>query len=183
MLFNPASLPAAARARWQHKQDGRILTQLIHALCNCPGDPCHDMHCWIDAAMEKTVLGDGTIFFHMPVDEKMVMKNPAPCKKDTHAVIRRWCRTFQETLMQHGVCVHPLWPFGKNHSGEWGFAIGDGRDDDIPTPLRMTCQQSSTLIYQLLSQSAMFPSGSPLHDVVANCFGDGLNANREVSTN
>jgi len=45
-----------------------------------------------------------------------------------------------------------------------------GPDDDHPTPLHMTCQQSLTLIYQLLSQSSMFPTGSPLHDVVANCW-------------
>jgi len=180
MLFNPASLPAEARARWQHKEDRRILTQTIHTLYNCLGDLCHNMHYWIDAAMEKTVLGDGTIFFHMPIDEKMVMKNPVPCKKDTHAAIRRWYQTFQETLIQHGVYVHPLWLFRKNHGGEWGFTIGDGPDNDIPTPLRMTCQQSSTLIYQLLSQSTMFPSGSILHDVVANCFGNGLKALKAV---
>jgi len=130
--------------------------------------------------MEKTVLGDSTIFFHAPINEKMVMKNPEPCKKDTHAAIRRWHQTFQETLMQCGVCVHPLWPFGKNHGGEWGFAVGDGRDDDVPTPLRMTCQQSSTLIYQLLSQSAMFPSGSVLHNAAADCFGNGLKALKAI---
>jgi len=176
MLFNPASLPVEVRARYQHKQDRRILTQIIHTPYNCPGDPCHNVHCWIDAAMEKTVFADGAIFFHIPIDEKMAMKNPAPCKNDTHAAIRRWYQTFQETLMQHGVYVHPLRLFRKNHGGEWGFAIGDGRDNDIPTPLRMTCQQSSTLTFQLLSQSTMFPTGSPLHDVVANCFGDGLKA-------
>ena len=180
MLFNPSSLPADVRTRFQHKQDRRILTQVIHTPFNCPLDPCHDMHDWIDTAMEKTVLGDGTVFFHAPVDEKMVMKNPAPCKKDTHAAIRRWHQTFQETLMQHGVYVHPLWLFGKNHGGEWGFTVGYGRDDDIPTPLRMTCQQSSNLIFQLLSQSAMFPTGSPLHDAVANCFGDGLKALKAI---
>ena len=180
MLFNPASLPADVRARWQHKEDRRILTQVIHTPFNCPLDPCHNMHYWIDTAMEKTVLGDGTIFFHIPIDEKMVMKNPVPCKKDTHAAIRRWYCTFQETLMQYGVYVHPLWLFRKNHGGEWGFTIGDGRDDDIPTPLRMTCQQSSNLIFQILSQSTMFPTGSPLHDVVANCFGDGLKALKAI---
>jgi len=42
------------------------------------------MHYWIDPGLEKTTCGDGTIFFHVPIDEKMVMKNPVPCKKDTH---------------------------------------------------------------------------------------------------
>jgi len=149
----------------------RTTARAIHA---------HNMHCWIDAAMEKTVLADSTNFFHIPIDEKIAMKNPAPCKKDTHAAIRRWYQTFQEILMQHGVYVHPLWLFKKNHGGEWGFTIGDGRDNDIPTPLCMTCQQSSTLIFQLLSQSTMFPSGSPLHDAVANCFGNGLKALKEI---
>jgi len=182
MLFNPSSLPADVRARFQHKQDKKILTQVIHTPHNCPGDACHDVHHWIDAGLEKTICCDGTIFFHVPVDERMVMKNPVPCRKDTHAAICRWHQTFQETLMQHGVYVHPLWLFKKNHGGEWGFIIGDSRDDDVPTPLRMTCQQSSTLIYQLLSQSMMFPtgSGSPLHDTVANCHGDGLKALKAI---
>jgi len=116
----------------------------------------------------------------MPIDEKMVMKNPVPCRKDAHALIRCWCQTFQETLMQHGVYVHPLWLFRKNHGGEWGFTIGDTRDDDLPTPLRMTCQQSSTLICQLLLQSTMFPNGSPLHDAVANCCCNGLKALKAI---
>jgi len=80
--------------------------------------------------------------------------------------------------MQHAVYVHPRWLFRKNHDGEWGFAVGDGPNDDLPT--RMTCQQSSTLIYQLLSQSTMFPTGSPLHDVVANCYGNGLKALKAI---
>jgi len=138
------------------------------------------MHYWIDPALEKTVCADGTIFFHIPIDEKMVMKNPAPCKKDTHAAIRRWYQTFQETLMQHEACVHLLWLLKKNHGGKWGFTIGDSPKNDLPTPLRMTCQQSSTLIYQLLSQSSMFPTGSPLHDTVANCYSNGLKAPKAI---
>ena len=180
MLFNPAYLPADARARFNHKQDRKILTTVIYTPFNCPRDPCHNMHCWIDPPLEKTICADGTIFFHIPIDKKMVMKNPAPCKKDTHASIRRWYQTFQETLIQHGVHVHPLWLFRKNHGGEWGFTVGDSPNDDLPTPLRMNCQQSSTLIYQLLSQSSMFPTGSPLHDVVANCCGNGLKALKAI---
>jgi len=82
--------------------------------------------------------------------------------------------------MQNGVYVHLLWLFRKNHGGEWGFSVGDGPNDDLPTPLRMTCQQSLTLIYQLMSQSTMFPTGSPLHDVVANCYGNGLKALKAI---
>jgi len=108
------------------------------------------------------------------------MKNPVPCRKDTHASIRRWYQIFQETLMQHGACVHPLWLSRKNHGGEWGFTVGDGPNGDLPTPLCMTCHQSSTLIYQLLSQSSMFPTGSPLHDVVVNCYGNGLKALKAI---
>jgi len=76
--------------------------------------------------------------------------------------------------------VHPLWIFKKNHGGKWGFIIGNGPNDDLPTPLHVTCQQSSTLIYQLLSQSTMFPTGSPLHDTVANCYGNGLKAIKAI---
>ena len=123
MLFNPSTLPADVRARFQHKQDRRILTNVIYTAFNCPGDPCHNLHFWIDPGLEKTICADGTVFFHIPIDEKMVlaMKNPAPCKKDAHASIRRWHQTFQETLMQCGVYVHPLWLFKKNHGSEWGF--------------------------------------------------------------
>jgi len=129
MLFNPSTLPADVRARYQHKQDRKILTNVIHTVFNCPRDPCHNMHYWIDPALEKTICADGTIFFHIPIDEKMVMKNPVPYKKDTYASIRRWYQTFQETFMQYGVCVHPLWLFRKNHGGEWGFSIGDTAGD------------------------------------------------------
>jgi len=180
MLFDPTSLPADVRARFQHKQDRKILTTVMYTPFNCPSDPCNNLHYWIDPAMEKTICADGTIFFHIPIDEKMVMKNPIPCKKDTYASIRRWYQTFQETLMQYGVYVHPLWLFRRNHGSEWGFSVGDGPDDDLPMPLRMTCQQSSILIYQLLSQSTMFPSGSPLHDIVANCYGNGLKALKAI---
>jgi len=82
--------------------------------------------------------------------------------------------------MQYGVYVHPLWLFRKNHGSEWEFSVGDGPDDDLPMPLRMTCQQSSILIYQLLSQSTMFPPGSSLHDIVANCYGNGLKALKAI---
>jgi len=61
------------------------------------------MHYWIDPGLEKTICADGAIFFHMLIDEKMVTKNPVPCKKGTHASICRWYQTFQETLMQYGV--------------------------------------------------------------------------------
>jgi len=138
------------------------------------------MHYWIDPAMEMTMCARATIFFHIPIDEKMVMKNPVPCRKDTHASMRRWYQTFQETLMQYGACVHPLWLFRKNHGGKWGFRVGDGPTDDLPNPMRMTCHQSPTLIYQLLSQSTMFPTGSPLHDLAANCYGNGLKALKAI---
>jgi len=81
------------------------------------------MHYWIDPGLEKTICVDGSILFRIPIDEKMVIKNPAPCKKDTHAEIRRWYQTFQETVMQHRVHVHPIWLFRKNHGGKWGFTL------------------------------------------------------------
>jgi len=135
MLVNPSSLPADVRTRYQYKQDRKIPTNVIYTAFDCPLDPCHNLHYWIDAGLKKTTCVDGTIFFHIPIDKKMVMKNPVPCRKDTHASIRRWYQTFQETLMQYGVYVHPLWLFRKNHGGEWGFTVGDGPNDDLPTPL------------------------------------------------
>jgi len=115
MLFDPTSLPVNVQTRFQHKQDRKILTTVIYTPFNCPRDPCHNMHYWIDPGLEKTICADRTIFFHIPIDEKMVMKYPIPCKKDTHASIRCWYQTFQETLMQYGVYVHPVWLFRKNH--------------------------------------------------------------------
>jgi len=61
-----------------------------------------------------------------------------------------------------------------------GFHIGDGPNDDVPTPLHMTYVQSSTLIDQLLSQSTVFPTGSPLHKVVVNCYDNGLKALKAI---
>jgi len=66
--------------------------------------------------------------------------------------------------------------FQKHHGGEWGFSVGNTANDDVPAPLRMTCMQSSAIIYQILSQSLMFPPNSYLHDVVASCYGNGLKA-------
>jgi len=67
---------------------------MIYTPFNCPLDPCHLMHYWIDPELEKTICADGTIFFHIPIDKKMVMKNPAPCKKDMYASIGHWYQTF-----------------------------------------------------------------------------------------
>jgi len=64
MLFNPASLPVNVRARFQHKQNRKILTTHIFTPFNCPSDACHLMHYWIDPGLEKTICADGTIFFH-----------------------------------------------------------------------------------------------------------------------
>jgi len=111
MLFNPSSLPANVRARYQDKLDRKILGPSIFNPFNCLGDPCHGLRHWLDPAVEKTVLADGTVFFHITIDEKMYMKNPVPCQKDTHASIRRWYNTFQETSMQYGIFVLPLWLF------------------------------------------------------------------------
>jgi len=99
MLFNPSSLPRDVRTRYNHKQNGKILTAVIHTPFNCPGDACHSLHYWIDPGLEKTTCADGSIFFHVPIDEKLVMKHPMPCIKDSHAAVRRWCQTFQETMM------------------------------------------------------------------------------------
>jgi len=113
MLFNPNSLPNNVRTRYNHKQSRKILTTVIHAAIHCPGDPCSNLHHWIDPGLEKTTCGDGSFFFHVPIDEKLVMKNSAPCKNDSHAAVRRWCQTFQETMMQHGAYVHPIWLFAR----------------------------------------------------------------------
>jgi len=83
MLFNPATLPADVRDWFQHKQDQKILTAVIYTPFHCPTDPCHNVHYWIDPALEKTICADGNIFFHIPIDKKMVTKNLVPCKKDT----------------------------------------------------------------------------------------------------
>jgi len=80
------------------------------------------MHYWINPGLEKTICADGTIFFHIPIDKNMVMKNPVPCKKDAQAAIRRWYQTFEETLMQHLLCAPS--------AAEFGYAL---LVDDLPS--------------------------------------------------
>jgi len=63
MLFNPNSLPADVRTRCNHKQNRRLLTTEIYTAFNCPGDACHNMHCWVDPGLEKTICVDGSISF------------------------------------------------------------------------------------------------------------------------
>ena len=86
-------------------------------------------------------------------------------------------------MMQYGVFVYPIWMFRRNHGGEWGFTVGDGPNDDVPTPLRMSVMQSSIVAYQLLSQPTMFPPGSRLHEIVASCYGNGLKALKMILQN
>ena len=76
--------------------------------------------------------------------------------------------------------ILPFWLFRKNHGGEWGFTIGDTNNDNVPSNLRMSCLHSSSLIYQVLSQDNMFPTGSRLHNLVAQCYGDGYKALKAI---
>jgi len=40
-----------------------------------------------DGSLDKTFFADGAVFFHVPVDEKVVLKKTVPCRKDTHVAI------------------------------------------------------------------------------------------------
>jgi len=168
MLFNPASLPSEVRKHYKDKVNGRLLTTRIHTPYRTP-DAYDNMRYWSSGQLDMTIFADGTVLFHVPIDEKVVLKNLVPCKKDTHAGIRRWYDTISEYLRNLGVYVHPFWLFRKNHGGDWGFSIGDTMMDDVPTNMRMTCFHSNVLIFQILSQPAMFPPDSRLHDLVAQC--------------
>jgi len=88
MLFNPNFLPNDAQTRHSHKHSWRILTTVFHAAFNGPSDPCNGMHCWINPGLEKTTCASGSVFFHIPIDEKLVMKNPV-LKLSQHVVQRR----------------------------------------------------------------------------------------------
>jgi len=114
MLFNPASLPREARGRCEDKVNGKLLTMRIHTPCRTP-DAYDNMRCSSGGQLDMTIFADGTVLFHVPVDEKVVLKNPVPCRKDTHAGIRRWHNTFGESLHNLGVHVHLFWLFRKNH--------------------------------------------------------------------
>jgi len=61
MLFNPNTLPLDVQTRFNHKQARRLVTAVIYTVFNCPGDGCHNMHDWINPALEKTACMDGTI--------------------------------------------------------------------------------------------------------------------------
>lgn len=86
-----------------------------------------------DGSLDKTIFANGTVYFHVPIDEKVILKNLVPCKKDTHSAIRRWCNTFGESVLNHAVFVLPFWLSCKKHGGDWGFSIGDMTVDDVLT--------------------------------------------------
>jgi len=179
MPFSPASLPREARGRYEDKVNGKLLTTRIHRPHRTP-DAHDNMSYWSGGQLDMTIFADGTVLFHVPIDEKVVLKNPVPCRKDTHAGIHRWHDTFSKHLRNLGVHVHPFWLFRKNHGGDWGFSIGDTMMDDLPTNMRMTCLHSNVLIFQILSRSTVFPPDSTLHDLVAQCYGDGYKALKTI---
>ena len=178
--FNPVSLPVRVRERYQAKLNGDIQTAAVIHRPFTTNDPFDGMRYWMDNGMDKVILADGTLFFFATVDEKTITKNPVRCTKDNHSSLRRWYDTFAENCRNHGLFVLPFWLFRKNHGGDWGFTIGDTRDDDVPTHMRLSCMSSSGLIYQILAQEKMFPSDSRIHNIVAQCYGDGYKALKSI---
>ena len=180
LLFNPASLPPDVRTRYNSKIKRELMVASVIHTPFATADAFDGLRYWLDKDLDKVILADGTCFFYTQVDEKLVLKSPVICKKDNHSSLRRWYETFGETMRGHGVFILPFWLFRKNHGGEWGFTIGDTNNDDVPSNLRLSCLHSSSLIYQVLSQDNMFPAGSRLHNLVAQCYGDGYKALKAI---
>jgi len=86
MSFNPSSLPAEARKRYEDKVKGKLLTTKIHTPFNT-ADAHNGLQCWSDSLLDKTIFADGAILFHVSVYEKVVLKTPIPCRKDAHAAM------------------------------------------------------------------------------------------------
>ena len=179
--FNEGALPAPVRTRYQAKKSRRIMgSSIIHNPYRIPGgDPYDGFYYWSDNK-EKVVLADGTLFFYQAIDERSVMKHPILCEKDTHVHVRKWYEMFTEHLHQHGIYVHPLWLFKKDHGGEWGFTIGDDPADDIPQRMNIIVHRTSNLVFQILSIKDMFPKDSRLKNLVAQCSGNGYKALKAV---
>lgn len=178
--FNPGSLPIEVRDRYQAKLNREVQTANVIHRPYVTNDAFDGMRYWMDSNMDKVVLADGTLFFFSVVDEKAIAKNPIRCTQDNHSSLRQWYETFGENCRNHGLFVLPFWLFRKDHGGDWGFTIGDTRDDDVPTQMRLSCMSASGLIYQLLTQEKMFPSGSRLHNIVAQCYGNGYRALKSI---
>jgi len=108
MLFNPVSLPPEVYTRYDNKVNGKLLTGRIHTPCRTPY-AYYDMRHSSGGSLDKTTFADGTVLFHVPIDEKVVLKNPVPCRKDPHVSIRRWYEAFGESMRrQWGACTPVL---------------------------------------------------------------------------
>ena len=65
-------------------------------------------------------------------------------------------------------------------AAEWGFTCGDDPDDDVPKRMEIIVHRTSNLVFQILSMKDMFPSGSRLKTVVAQCNGNGYKALKQI---
>jgi len=183
MPFNPASLPREVCGCYEDKVNGKLLATRIHTPCRTP-DACDNMRYWSGGQLDMTIFDDGTVLFHVPIDEKVMLTAETQSLAGKTPMLafvgRAKHNAFSEDLRNLGVHVHPFCLFHKNHGGDWGFSIGDTMMDDVPTNMRMTCLHSNVLIFQILSQSTMFPPDSRLHELVAQCYGDGHKALKSV---
>ena len=177
-LFNVNRLDRDVRERYQDRQQNKLIVGSVVKTRYSTGyyyysDP--------PGSGERLFLADGTLFLvQSEPNEKGLLRDPVVCKNTTHQGLRSWYNTFVRHAMDHGFYVHPLYCFRKDHGGDWGFSIGDGIDDDLPTRLRISVQAMTQPLYRLLQKSDMFPRDSNCVNIVQQCFGDGYKALKQL---
>ena len=115
--------------------------------------------------------------------EKDLMRDPVPCKDDTRAGLRTWYESFNQYCFMQGYYVHPFNCFRKDHGGVWGFSAGDDAEDDLPQRMVLQLDDMKSPIHHLLSKSDMFPKDSCIATIVAQCFGNGYKAIKQILMN
>jgi len=183
-VFNPGSLPADVLLRYQRKTQNRVILgstikKSFDPLVTPTGTAPHGFMYYQDGP-ERIILADGTLYIVQVPNEKGLFRQPVRCADDTHAGVRNWYQVFTQHVMDHGFFVLPIWCFRKGHGGEWGFSFGDTADDDLPLRMGVPIMQMRQPLYRLLSDEKMFPKDSKLQDIVAQCYGDGYKAIKQI---
>ena len=174
LLFNPAVLDPDVRESYMHRRENKIITK-----DRVSGNFDNGLRYAENG--QRLILRDGTLFImDQPLDEKGLLREPVTCHEDTHAGIRLWYVTLMRHAINHGVYVHPLWLFQKNHGGHWGFSAGATVTDDLPQRMVIPLDQMSQPLFRLLSKKGMFPSGSNVHSILLANYGDGYKALKQI---
>ena len=183
-VFNPNTLPADVKLRYDRKRDGDIqIRRTMHSVFS-GGHMYHNQTVPTSSSGPKPtknwILADGTLFTDMDLDEKGLFKSYVTCIDDSHAGIRQWYQSFTQTCHDHGFYVHPFWLFKADHGGAQGFTTGSDPDDDLPAQFELKILRMSHPLFRVLSKQDMFPKGSRLHNIVQSSDSDGYRALKSI---